>query len=123
MEPGATKMASRTRKSSALPVKQNTIAVITYIPELPGALFFGEVIDEDIRHAMRLQRISARYASHGCPEMLWHDLSQMGFDSTEIRDFVVNPTAITSCGYGRPNPAVLSFHLDPTALRAASTLG
>jgi hypothetical protein len=36
--------------------------------------------------------------------MLWHDLSQMGFDSREIRRFVANPAAITNCGYGMPIP-------------------
>jgi hypothetical protein len=36
--------------------------------------------------------------------MLWHDLSQMGFDSKEIRQFVANPAAITNCGYGMPMP-------------------
>jgi hypothetical protein len=34
--------------------------------------------------------------------MLWHELSQMGFDSREIRHFVANPAAITNCGYGMP---------------------
>jgi hypothetical protein len=31
--------------------------------------------------------------------MLWHDLSQMGFDPSEIRQILTNPAAITNCGY------------------------
>jgi hypothetical protein len=34
-------MANRTaRKSTALPVKRNATAVVSYIRELPGAVFF-----------------------------------------------------------------------------------
>ena len=46
-------MASRTRKSPALPVKQNATAV-SYIRELPGAVFFSDLADEDIEYARRL---------------------------------------------------------------------
>jgi len=73
-----------------------------HVRELPGAVFFGDAIndDESIEHAARLQRIRASYEHDDCQEMLWHDLSQMGFDSKEIRQFVANPAAITNCGYG-----------------------
>jgi hypothetical protein len=82
---GATRMASRTaHKPTILPAKQNATAVISYVRELPGAVFFGDAINDD------------------CQEMLWHDLSQMGFESNEIRQFVTNPPAITNCGYGMP---------------------
>jgi hypothetical protein len=94
-------MASRTRKSPALPVKQNATAVISYIHALPGAGFFGDAIEDDeaIEYATRLQQIRSDYENDDCPDMLWHDLSQMGFDATEIREFIANPAAITNCGY------------------------
>jgi hypothetical protein len=96
-------MANRTRKSVAAP--QNATAVISYISELPGAVFFDDAIkdDESLAYAVRLQRIRASYEHDDCQEMLWHDLSQMGFDAKDIRRFVVNPAAITHCGYGVPN--------------------
>jgi hypothetical protein len=115
-------MASRTaRKSTALP---STTAV--YVSELPGAAFFGvprsyihvtdrfgathevdatsiTAIDrESLLYAARLQEIRREYENDDCQEMLWHDLSQMGFDSMEIHRFVANPAAITNCGYGIP---------------------
>jgi hypothetical protein len=100
-EPEQTKMASRTRKSTALPAKKT--AVISYVRELPGAVFFGDAMDaESIDYAARLQRIRSEYENDDCQEMLWHDLSQMGFDSKEICRFVANPAAITNCGYGIP---------------------
>jgi hypothetical protein len=104
---GAPKMANRTaRKSSTLPVKRDATAVISYIQDLPGAVFFGDAIndDESIEYADRLQRIRREYENDDCQEMLWHDMSQMGFSSKEIREFVVNPAAITNCGYGMPLP-------------------
>jgi hypothetical protein len=99
-------MASRTRKFTALPVKQDTTVVISYIRELPGAVFFGDAIndDESIEYAARLQQIRSEYENDDCQAMLWHDLSQMGFDSREILQFVTNPAAITNCGYGMPIP-------------------
>lgn len=93
-------MASRTtRKSTARPVKKNATATISYFRELPGAVFFGDIADEDVEYAERLQCIRSEYENDDCQAMLWHDLSQMGFDSREIRKFVTNPAAITSCGY------------------------
>jgi hypothetical protein len=93
-------MASRTpRKSTALPAT----TAISYVRELPGAVFFGDAMDaESIGYAVRLQGIRTSYENDDCQEMLWHDLSQMGFDSKEIRQFVANPAAITNCGYGMP---------------------
>ena len=112
-------MAKRTRKSTALPVMQDAV----YVRELPGAAFFGvprsytrvtdrygvthevdatsiTAIDrEALLYAARLQEIRREYETDDCQEMLWHDLSQMGFDSREISAFVANPAAITSCGY------------------------
>jgi len=96
-------MASRTRKSTALPVKQVT-AVVSYIRELPGAVFFGDLADEDIEYATRLQRIRREYEDDDCQATLWHELLQMGFSSREISAFVANPAAITNCGYGVPIP-------------------
>jgi hypothetical protein len=97
-------MASRTRKSPALPVKQSTTAVVSCILELPGAVFFGDAIEDDgaIKYATRLQQIRCDYENDGYEDMLWLDCQEMGFDSTEIRQFVTDPAAITSCGYGYP---------------------
>ena len=113
-------MAKRTRKSTAHPAMQDAV----YVRELPGAAFFGvprsyrHVTDrygashevdatsitsidrEDLLYAMRLQRIRREYEDDDCQAMLWHELSQMGFDSSEISRFVANPAAITNCGYG-----------------------
>jgi hypothetical protein len=105
-------MVSRTCKSTALPVKRNATAAISYVRDLPGAVFYGDLADEDIEYATRLQRIRREYENDGYEDMLWHDLSQMGFSSTEIREFVRNPAAITNCGYGMPNGltvAVVTF--------------
>lgn len=93
-------MANRTRKSSTLP----STAVISYVRELPGAVFFGPIDPESLEYAARLQQIRSEYENDDCQEMLWHDLSQMGFGSKEIRRFVANPAAITNCGYGTPMP-------------------
>jgi hypothetical protein len=51
------------------------------------------------RYAAGLQQIRSEYENNGCQEMLWHDLSQMGFDPSEIRQILTNPAAITNCGY------------------------
>jgi hypothetical protein len=98
-KPEQPKMASRTRKSTAKPVKRGATAVFNYILELPGAEFFGDIAPSDIEYATRLQQIRREYENDGYEEMLWHDLSQMGFSSTEIRQFVANPAAITTCRY------------------------
>ena len=91
-------MANSTRKLVAT-------AAISFVRELPGAVFFGDAMDADaFDYAARLQRIRASYENDDCQEMLWHDLSQMGFDSREIRQFVAHPAAITNCGYGMPMP-------------------
>ena len=100
-------MTKRTApKSTALPVKRNATAVVSYIRELPGAVFFGDAIndDETIGYATRLQQIRREYENDDCLGILWHDLSQMGFSSREIHEFVANPAAITNCGYGIPVP-------------------
>jgi hypothetical protein len=75
------------------------IADVTYVRALPGAVFFGEPMDEDIDYAAHLQRIRNEYEGDDCQEMLWHDCQRMGFDSKDISRFVTNPSAITSCGY------------------------
>lgn len=76
---------------------------IAYVQELPGAVFFGDAMDaESVAYAARLQQIRSEYEADDCQEMLWHEMSQMGFDSGEIQRFVANPAAITNCGYGMP---------------------
>jgi|SRR5258708_2149047 hypothetical protein len=100
-EPEQTQMASRTAHKSA--IEKNSTAVVSYVRELPGAVFYGDIADEDIDYAERLQRIRSEYENDDCQMMLWHDLSQMGFDPSEIREFVANPAAITNCGYYSAN--------------------
>jgi hypothetical protein len=82
--------------------KSNKTATISVFPELPGAVFYGDIFDEDIDYASRLQAIRDDYESTDCQATLWHELSQMGFGSREISEFLSNPAAITSCGYGLP---------------------
>jgi hypothetical protein len=80
-------MASRTdRRPTTLPVKRNATAVVSYIREMPGAVFFGDAINDDeaIEYAIRLQQIRREYENDDCQVALWHDLSQMGFGSREI---------------------------------------
>jgi hypothetical protein len=109
-------------------VQAATRAAISYVRELPGAVFFGvprrhfyvtdrtgathevdatsitSIDRESLDYAIRLQRIRSEYENDDCQEMLWHDLTQMGFDSRDIRQFVANPAAITNYGYGYPIP-------------------
>lgn len=103
-------MASRqTRKSTSRTAE-------TRVDRLPGAVFFGSVYrserwqltvtrqhSENIEYAERLQQIRKDYENDDCQEMLWHDLSQMGFESSDICRFVAHPALITNCGY-RPAP-------------------
>jgi hypothetical protein len=105
-------MASRTRKSAALPVKRNATAYMSRIGWLPGALFLGAVFREERsqlsfvkRHEQNrdvaecLQGIRSDYERDGFKEMLWADCLEMGFEPSEIREFETNPAAITSCLY------------------------
>jgi hypothetical protein len=78
-------MASRTHKSPALPVKRDVTVVISYVRELPGAVFFGAAMDaESIEYAVCMQRIRARHENDGDQELLWLDRQEMGFESNEI---------------------------------------
>jgi hypothetical protein len=89
-------MARRTRKSAALPVKQNATAaaVVHRFKELPGAVFFGTLFrserrqfsitrqhGENLDDARCLQRIRDDFEMDGCEEMLWADCMEMGFNS------------------------------------------
>jgi hypothetical protein len=77
--------------------------VIGRVRELPGAVFFGDALDQTpSANAVRLQRIRREYENEECQASLWHDLSQMGFEPADIRRFAVNPASITSCAYGTP---------------------
>jgi hypothetical protein len=108
-------MAIRTRRSAGLPAA----AIASRFEGLPGALFFGTLFrserwqfsitrqhEENVDYAECLQRIRASYEMDGLEEMLWANCLEMGFDSTEIRRFVMNPGLITSCGY-YPTPRVI----------------
>src|ERR1700684_1524804 len=71
-------------------------AKFSYFLDLPGAVFIGDAIEDDeaVEYATRLQQIRSEYENDDCQEMLWHDLSQMGFNSKEIREIIANPAAI-----------------------------
>jgi hypothetical protein len=71
-----------------------------------GAVFFGDMDAESLAYAARLQQIRTANEFDDCQEMLRADLTQMGFDSSEIRRFVASPAAITNCGYGMPTVAL-----------------
>jgi hypothetical protein len=107
-------MAIRTRRS-AVPAA----SVAHRFGELPGAVFFGTLFRserrqisvtnqhfENLDDARCLQRIRDDFEMDGCEEMLWADCLKMGFDSTDIRRFVMHPGLITSCGY-YPAPRVI----------------
>jgi hypothetical protein len=95
-------MTRPTRKSAPI-----TATISTFL-ELPGAVFYGDVLDEDVDQAARLQAIRADFESDDNQASLWHELGQMGFDYDEIKAAVLNPASITSCNYGRPNPALIA---------------
>jgi len=89
--------------------KKNATAYVSRIGWLPGALFLGAVHYGD-RHiakrheenrdvAERLQGIRSDYERDGLEETLWADCLEMGFESSEIREFETDPAAITSCLY------------------------
>jgi hypothetical protein len=114
-------MASRAaRKSTARPKGVR-------VRELPGAVFYGvprrrrsvtcqqcgaarkhdatsvtDINRDDFLLAARLQRIRAAYERERDRDLLWLDLSEMGFESQAISRCVTHPARITSCGYGWP---------------------
>ena len=93
-------MTNRNARNSATP----RTATINFVREMPGAVFFGDMDAQDIAYAMRLQRIRSQFEADDGQEALWTDLSEMGFDRDTIRQCILNPAAITSCGYGAPLP-------------------
>jgi hypothetical protein len=99
-----------TRKPTAR--KRNATAYMSRIGWLPGALFLGAVFREErwqfsfanrhfenVEFAQRLQDIRADYEEDGFEELLWLDCQEMGFESSEIREFETDPALITSCLY------------------------
>lgn len=95
-------MARITRKPTSRPAA----AVAHRFGELPGAVFFGTLFrserrqfsvtrqhEENLDDARCLQRICDDFEMDGCEEMIWADCMEMGFDSTDIRRFVMNPWA------------------------------
>jgi hypothetical protein len=93
-------MARITRKPTSRPAA----AVAHRFGELPGAVFFGTLFrserrqfsvtrqhEENLDDARCLQRICDDFEMDGCEEMIWADCMEMGFDSTDIRRFVMNP--------------------------------
>jgi hypothetical protein len=81
-------MANSTRKLVAT-------AAISFVRELPGAVFFGDAMDADaFDYAARLQRIRASYENDDCQEMLGHDLSQLGFGPRRTTNYKFPPWVI-----------------------------
>ena len=94
-----------TRKPTAR--KRNATAYMTTYG-MPGASFLGAVKYRDsiasrhfenVEFAICLQDIRADYEDGGDQELLWLDCQEMGFESSEIREFETDPAAITSCLY------------------------
>jgi hypothetical protein len=86
----------------ARPNKSPITATISTFLELPGAVFFGDVLADDVDIAVRKQRIRANYESTDDQATLWHELRQMGFGAAEISASIASPAAITNCAYGWP---------------------
>jgi hypothetical protein len=105
-------MPRRITRKPTLPVK------ISYFLDLPGAVFYGDVDPWDIDHATRLQQISTEYVTRleqistargtrlqrrtAREDAVWFlklDLLEVGFDSSELDEFVTNPAEITNIGY------------------------
>ena len=72
---------------------------ISVFPELPGAVFYGDILDEDIDEATHLQRIRAGYETDLCQVTLHHELGRIGWGYDEIMGAVLNPATLTDCVY------------------------
>jgi hypothetical protein len=76
--------------------------IVTVFKELPGAVFYGEILVDHIDLAISLQAIRDDYEQTDDQATLWHDLSQLGRGYAEISAAIANPATITNCGYGLP---------------------
>jgi hypothetical protein len=92
-------MARRTAKS---PAPLQNIPTFNVFPELPGAVFIGDVNDDDLRYAKLLQAARQAYESSDCQAALWHALTEIGLGYDEIERAVLNPATLTACVYGVP---------------------
>ena len=106
-------MARRiTRKTTRRTAR--TVTISTFL-DLPGAIFYGEISDEDIETARHRQDTREGYEQTGCITALWHELTSEGWPTSAIVDAVLNPASITSCGYVGPGtslaalPAILAM--------------
>ena len=90
----------KTAKSKAPALK------ISVFPDLPGAVFYGDVLDEDVEIATHRQAMREEYESSGSITTLWHDLTSEGWPTAAIVDAVLNPATITSCGYVGPGTSL-----------------
>jgi hypothetical protein len=58
-----------------------------------------DINQHDLDYAIRLQEIRSDFEHFRDKDMLWIDLSEVGFDSHEISRCVTHPARITGCSY------------------------
>jgi hypothetical protein len=85
------------------PNSPKTVTISTIL-ELPGAIFYGDAINDPdmLNSAVRFQAIRANFEATGDINALWHDLSELEYGAAEIGECVAYPANITSCGYDYP---------------------
>ena len=87
-------------------------AKVTVFPELPGAIFYGDILADDIDTARRRQAIRDDFEATDCLTTLRRALQHEGFGRDEISDAIWNPRTITDCaycGFSPPTAALLSL--------------
>jgi hypothetical protein len=79
-------------------------ATISTILELPGAIFYGDAINDPdmLSSAVRFQVIRANFEATGDINALWHDLSELDYGAADIAECVAYPANITNSSYGCP---------------------
>ena len=83
--------------------------VVSKFLDLPGAVFYGNVLDEDVEIARHWQEIREEYEQTGCITTLWHTLDGMGWPTSAIVDAVVSPASIIATVYSSDWRATLAM--------------
>jgi hypothetical protein len=90
-------------RPSFLAAPSKTVTISTVL-ELPGAIFYGNAINDPdaLDSAVRRQAIRADFEATDCLTTLRHKLLREGFGCDEIAAAALDPRTITDCGYGLP---------------------
>ena len=90
-------------RPSFLAAPSKTVTISTVL-ELPGAIFYGNAINDPdaLDSAVRRQAIRADFEATDCLTTLRHELLREGFGCDEIAAAALDPRTITDCGYGLP---------------------